>query len=207
MLQLSRAVACLETIGYCHGDINPQNILLDDDDQVRLIDFDHSLKVGDELNVGYEPYVRQHRELAGGLYGIAGPGTEQFALGSVFWYMTRGSELYSELEGPDQVDHLLDGIFPITNPQAPIDRIIHNCWSGDYLRIADLVADIEDILGCKMQSQHTNTSSQRQKRRLLCEEYCNMANLTVSPGNDTVLERQEQNPEAVLSNATNMLRE
>ncbi|KND88050.1 hypothetical protein TOPH_07271 [Tolypocladium ophioglossoides CBS 100239] len=86
----------------------------------------------------YEPYVRQHRKVVGGIYGNAGPVTEQFALGSVFWYMTRGSELYSELEGPDQVDCLLDDIFPTTNPDDPIDKIIRNCWNGHYLRIADL---------------------------------------------------------------------
>lgn len=197
MLQLSHAAACLETIGYCHGDINPQNILLDDDDQLKLIDFDHSLEVGDDLDVGYEPYVRQHRGLTGGLYGVAGPGTEQFALGSVFWYMTRGSELYSELEGPDRVDHLLDGIFPINDPQDPIDRLICNCWNGDYPKIADLVNDLQDISGLKIQSQNTDTSSQKQKRRLLCEEYCNMANMTLTTGNTTVFERQERTSKAI----------
>ncbi|ATY58932.1 kinase domain-containing [Cordyceps militaris] len=181
MLQLSHAAACLETIGYSHGDINPQNILLNDNDHVKLIDFDHSLKVGDELDVGYEPYVRQHRQLRGGHYGVAGPVTEQFALGSVFWYMTRGSELYSELEGPDQVDYLLDGIFPTTDPQDPINRMIRNCWNGYYLRIADLVDDIQVISGLKLQTRNAETSSQRQERRLLCEEYCNMANLTLTP--------------------------
>jgi serine/threonine protein kinase len=128
MLQLSSAAACLEALGYAHGDINSQNILLDAHDQVKLIDFDHSLnKIGDALDVGYDPYVRQHRETIGVVYGIAGPVTEQFALGSVFWYMTRGSEPYSEPEGPDQVDRLLDGNFSPTDPQVPTDKITGNC--------------------------------------------------------------------------------
>ncbi|POR37362.1 Uncharacterized protein TPAR_02440 [Tolypocladium paradoxum] len=107
----------------------------------------------------------------GGVYGDAGPVTEQFALGSVFWYMTRGSELYSELEGPDQVDRLLDGIFPATDPQDPIDKIIGNCWRGHYLRIADLVEDIKEILGVEIQSQNAMSSTQRHERRRLCEKY------------------------------------
>jgi serine/threonine protein kinase len=176
MLQLSRAAACLETLGYAHGDINPQNILLTDNDQVKLIDFDHSLRVGEMLDVGYEPYVRQHRELAGGIYGVAGPVTEQFALGSVFWYMTRGSELYSKLEGPDQVGRLLDGNLPPTDPQDPIDRIIRNCWIGCYLRVADIVDSIQDVLGMEIQVQGIFPLSQRHERRRLCEKYYSMAN-------------------------------
>ncbi|OAA56857.1 protein kinase domain-containing protein [Cordyceps fumosorosea ARSEF 2679] len=180
MLQLSHAAACLEAIGYAHGDINPINILLDDNDQVKLIDFDHSLKVGDGLYVGYEPYVRNFREPKGGQYGVAGPATEQFALGSVFWYMTRGTELYSELEGHEQVDRLLDGIFPTTDPQDPIDRIISNCWNGHYPKIADLVDEIQVVSGLNLQTQNDGTSSQGQEPRLLCEEYCKMANLTLT---------------------------
>ncbi|KAF4449034.1 protein kinase domain-containing protein [Fusarium austroafricanum] len=169
MLQLSSAAACLEAIGYAHGDINPQNILFDTHDQLKLIDFDHSPKVGDDLDVGYEPYVRQHREIQGGLFGVAGPITEQFALGSVFWYMTRGSELYSDLEGPDQVDRLLDGKFPATDPRDAIDRIIGNCWNGYYPRIADLVNDISEISGRQIPTKSTNKHESRQA----CETYYN----------------------------------
>lgn len=175
MLQLSHAAASLETLGYAHSDINPQNILFDDDDQVKLIDFDHSLKVGEHLDVGYEPYVRQHREITGGQYGVAGAATEQFALGSVFWYMSRGSHAYSELEGHDRVNRLLDGIFPATDPQDPIDCIIRNCWHGHYLTVADLVDDIQRLSEFTIQTGHA--PSQRQEQRLRCEEYCAMANL------------------------------
>ncbi|OAA39417.1 protein kinase domain-containing protein [Metarhizium rileyi] len=212
MLQLSHAAACLEAIGYSHGDINPQNILFDENDHVKLIDFDHSPKVGDELDVGYEPYVRQYRQPRGGLYGIAGPVTEQFALGSVFWYMTRGHELYSELEGPDQVDRLLDGILPTTDPQDPIDRIICNCWNGYYLSIADLVDDIQVVSGLKLETRNIETSSQRQERRLLCEEYCNMANLTLTPSTtkknkeDTCLEVNDGNESLATQDSNTPLR-
>lgn len=171
MLQLSSAAACLEAIGYAHGDINPQNVLFDTHDQLKLIDFDHSTKVGDHLNVGYEPYVRQHREILGGLYGVAGPVTEQFALGSVFWYMTRGSELYSDLDGPDQVDRLLDGNFPETDLDNPIDKIIGNCWNGYYSRVADLVDDISKIAGGETRTKEAVCPTKKHDRSQACEGY------------------------------------
>jgi len=86
--------------------------------------------------------------------------------------MARGSELYSELEGPEQVDRLLDGNFPATDPQNPIDKIIRNCWNGCYVRIADLVDDVREILG-GVQIQQTMCLEERLGRRKACEDYYN----------------------------------
>ncbi|EFE38243.1 hypothetical protein TRV_07080 [Trichophyton verrucosum HKI 0517] len=58
MQQLSEAVACLEALGYVHGDLNPRNIMFTEDDHLRLVDFDHSIKLGEDLEVGDYPYVR-----------------------------------------------------------------------------------------------------------------------------------------------------
>ncbi|EGD88177.2 serine/threonine protein kinase [Trichophyton rubrum D6] len=55
MQQLCEAAVALENIGYAHGDINPRNILFDDQENVRLVDFDHALKVGEKVEVGEEP--------------------------------------------------------------------------------------------------------------------------------------------------------
>ncbi|RDL35157.1 uncharacterized protein BP5553_07088 [Venustampulla echinocandica] len=98
--QLADVVACVESLGYAHGDINPRNILFDNDDQLKLIDFDHALEIGADLEVGDAPYVRAQKiGSKGGTFGVVGPATEQFALGSDFWYLTRETELYTEFEG------------------------------------------------------------------------------------------------------------
>ena len=79
------------------------------------------------------PTFRQYRAGAkdkGGAFGVAGPTTEQYALGSLFWYMFRGTELYSELEGPDQVERLMDDIFPEVNLEDPIEKIIETAGMG-----------------------------------------------------------------------------
>lgn len=172
MLQLTTAVAYLEELGYAHGDLNPQNILLNDDDELILIDFDHSLEIGEDVNVGYEPYVRQSRQRDGGLFGVAGPRPEQFALGSIFWYMSRGSELYSELSGPDQVDRLIDGEFPDIDPTEPIERVIQNCWLRRYARIADLLEEIKAMVGdtARQEKQSVPGHDDSENRRI-CEMY------------------------------------
>ena len=155
MQQLSDAVACIESLGYAHGDINPLNILLDDEDQLKLVDFDHARKIGDEIEVGYEPYVRfrnattdsdgNYVEGSGGNYGNAGPVTEQFALGSIFWYITRGAELYADIEGPKMLSLLMRLKFPATDPQDPIDKIISDCWLGKFQSIKDLSNHIRKV--------------------------------------------------------------
>lgn len=138
MQQLSDAVACIESLGYAHGDINPRNILLDDEDQLQLADFGHALKIGDPVEVGYEPYVRFYNMITGGEYGNAGPVTEQFALGSIFWFITRGTELYADIEGPEMVNRLIYRQYPVTDPQDPIDCIISDCWQGNFRSVTDL---------------------------------------------------------------------
>lgn len=71
MLQLAGATAALKAIGFTHGDI--KNILVDDQDALKLVDFDHAVPIGSDIDVGYEPYIRAHRigKGGGGTYGIA----------------------------------------------------------------------------------------------------------------------------------------
>ena len=87
MQQLSGAVAYLESFDIAVGDINPRNTLFDSTTKIKLklVDFDHALKFGDELDVDYAPYVRALKVgEKGGTHGIGSPATEQLALGSVF---------------------------------------------------------------------------------------------------------------------------
>ncbi|KAH6706198.1 kinase-like domain-containing protein [Leptodontidium sp. MPI-SDFR-AT-0119] len=144
MHQLSSAVAYLESFGLAHGDMKPANILVDDQDQLKLVDLGHAKPIGSDVEVGDDPYVRAHKVgEPGGCYGVAGPETEHFALGSVFWYITRGTELYSELQGHDVVNRLADRQFPDTDPDDPIDNIILKCWLTKFERAVDLLHEIE----------------------------------------------------------------
>ncbi|KAH8588272.1 kinase domain-containing protein [Bisporella sp. PMI_857] len=129
MQQLSEAAACLELHGHVHSDINLRNILFNKY-QLKLVDFDHFFKIENNLNVGYELYVRSRKKKTKSVnfnYGVAGPSTKQFALKLIFWFITRNTEFYYKLKKLEQVNHLMNCQFPATSPQNPINNIISDC--------------------------------------------------------------------------------
>lgn len=178
--QLSEAAAALENIGFAHGDINPRNILFDEQDRLRLVDFDHALEIGEVVEVGYEPYVRHHRVD----YGTAGPETEQFALGSVFWFMTRGTEVYADIDGAERVKRLSRRIFPAVDSADPIDAIISDCWQGKFESIAALSRRVRQVV--------FDASFEGKKR--LCEQHYSCLRGALD-SNDVGLSRDDQPPE------------
>jgi serine/threonine protein kinase len=48
--ELSGAVARLESLGLVHGDLRPDNLLLDGRDHLKLVDFNRTEKIGTELH-------------------------------------------------------------------------------------------------------------------------------------------------------------
>lgn len=54
-------------------------------------------------------------------------------------------ELYAELDGPELVNRLIEGEFPLMNPEDPIDGIISECWRGQFGSIAELSRRVRQI--------------------------------------------------------------
>jgi len=52
VLDVGEALAHLHKLGYCHNDVNPQNIMVTRDDKAVLIDFDSCLLIGEPLTKG-----------------------------------------------------------------------------------------------------------------------------------------------------------
>ncbi|OAA53513.1 serine/threonine protein kinase [Niveomyces insectorum RCEF 264] len=153
MGQLCGAVAFLvETHKLVHGDLRPDNVLVDSNDNLRLADLGASWPVGQRLQVAAEPWGRKLGVLDGlpptedHEYGLAGARSETFALGSIYYSLLRGHYPYAH----EQYDFFtLMGKFqrkefPALDPATtPGDAIVARCWAGAYADDATSVSALE----------------------------------------------------------------
>ncbi|KAM3510326.1 hypothetical protein MY11210_005944 [Beauveria gryllotalpidicola] len=105
-VELSSALAWLESLGLVQGDLRPSNILLDSDnhDHLKLVDFDSCAKISD-VDPGLPPPWSSPK------HQFYGAGTEQFAFGSILYNMTRGLEPYED-KGPEVITLFRTMVFP-----------------------------------------------------------------------------------------------
>ncbi|PGH05723.1 hypothetical protein AJ79_06740 [Helicocarpus griseus UAMH5409] len=100
MNDLAHAAAFLESLNLAHGDLRPDNMLIDGD-QPKLPDFDCTAQIGTHFEACIPPYGRvlnsseSDQGPCGGA-GFLGPRTEQFALGSLYYLMNYGFEAYGD---------------------------------------------------------------------------------------------------------------
>lgn len=153
MNDLTQGVAFLESLNLAHGDLRPENILLDRN-RLKLTDFDCTAEIGSVYEACIAPWGRLLGPEGGpdkNSAGYLGPRTEQFALGSLFYLINYGFEVYDDQlfgddpsgkdHGPIVLDLFQKMIFPELNADQEIDKIIRSCWFGQYERVADLAQD------------------------------------------------------------------
>lgn len=138
--QITSALSWLEGLGRAHGDLRPSNILLTADDDVRLADFDASVKIGEELLVASEPFCKLDRYFK---LPNAGPSSEQFALASCIYTIRFGHIPFCELEAPDRVRRLMNHNYPSTENDEEFGSMTLRCWLGQYESINDVYKEIK----------------------------------------------------------------
>ncbi|KAL1865922.1 hypothetical protein VTK73DRAFT_5006 [Phialemonium thermophilum] len=144
--ELCSGVIWLESLGYVHGDLRPTNLLLDGQDHLKLADFDCAEKVGEPSRGNGPAWARVLGDDADelgerkGSFGINGPRTEQFAIGSNLYCMAYGLEPYKDRDdrGLVLVELLQEMQFPELQDR-PLDLIIERCWRA--------LSSIEGFLG------------------------------------------------------------
>lgn len=150
-MEMAGAVAWLESLDYAHGDLRPPNILLTETDHVKLADFDSVSKIGSPCRGSAPPWARVRGMEAGaekrGTFGEHGPRTELFALGSIIYTITRGSEPYESYQNDTRVVQWLQNMeFPSLG-ETELDQIIDKCWKGSYLLVKDLYEETTRLAG------------------------------------------------------------
>jgi serine/threonine protein kinase len=178
-MELTGAVAWLETLGLVHGDLRPPNILLDDRDHLKLADFDCVDKIGSVSKGNAPPWARLRGDEAGplkGTWGENGAQTEQFAIGSILYTLTRGFQPYEDQDcGHAIVQHLQDRNFPdLAN--SHLDGIIHRCWFGAYDTVGALAGETADLEGANwpratVLDDQTMDEARQKCRQLLSDKH------------------------------------
>lgn len=166
MNDLAQAVAFLESLNLAHGDLRPENILIHHD-RLKLADFDCTAEFGTDYEVCVPPWGRllNSSEADQGLPGSSGylgPRTELFALGSLYYLINYGFEVYGDrlltddVDGPNIVNLLQDMVFPELNCDPLIDDIIDKCWHNKFASVAELAAHTQALLA---EETETNQST------------------------------------------------
>jgi hypothetical protein len=89
-----------------------------------------------------------------GTFGFPGPRTEQFALGSLYYLINDGFEVYGDrCLTEDPYDHSPKVVRLLQNMEFPklasdplVDDVIDKCWHNEYTTVSDLAAHTKKIL-------------------------------------------------------------
>lgn len=96
--QLTSALEYVEKMDFCHNDLHASNCLLDRNFNLKLTDFGRTTTIGQPLEGTLPP--RAKPILAGplkGTYGLCFAKTEQFAVGTLLYFMVYGHEPYDDI--------------------------------------------------------------------------------------------------------------
>ncbi|DAA76550.1 TPA_exp: hypothetical protein A8136_7227 [Trichophyton benhamiae CBS 112371] len=124
MNDLAWGVAFLESLNLAHGDLRPENILLDRN-RLKISDFDCTSEFGSGFDTCLCPYGRL----------LNSEETDQGRL---------VDDPYEH--GPKVMELLQDMKFPKLNGDPLIDDIINKCWHNRYRTLAELATQTEILL-------------------------------------------------------------
>ena len=133
-------------MGFCHNDLHASNCLLDGNFNVKLADFGRATTIGQPLEGTLPP--RAQPILAGplkGTFGLCSARTEQFAIGTLLYFMVYGHEPYDDvvLSAAEWDRRFGEMEFPELNRNQVFDGLISACWYNVYPTMALLAYDVK----------------------------------------------------------------
>lgn len=142
--QLSSALSWLEHLGFAHGDLRPANIFLGPEEDIRLGDFDCTVRIGELLKAGGGSFGKLLENYD---FPNASSMTEQYSLGSCIFTIQFGHEPWHDIDGPQQILKLIRNEFPDASGDEVFGEIIQKCWHGKYDSMRAAEQDILSRLG------------------------------------------------------------
>lgn len=172
MVQISSAAAWLEHLGYFHGDLRPPNILLDAAGQVKICDFANMAGLGQKNPGATAPFY---------ITEIAGPVSEQFAIGSCIYTIFKGHDPLHELDYNEQCDALEKGEFPSLEGMQ-FGYIISDCWHTRYKALEQVQSSIVSALqGYEYENGASLMQAETYNARVAeCQEFVEMKRIKPS---------------------------
>ncbi|KAG6293730.1 hypothetical protein E4U09_002866 [Claviceps aff. purpurea] len=132
--QIASALSWIEGLVTCG------HILLTANENIRLADFDTSVKIGKELEAATEPFVKLGEDFE---TPMAGPISERFALGSCIYTIRFGHIPLDGLDPPDRVQKPYENELPSTENDVEFGDVTARCWQGQYASISAAYDDIK----------------------------------------------------------------
>ncbi|KAI9841001.1 MAG: hypothetical protein M1837_001076 [Sclerophora amabilis] len=135
---IASGAAWLEEKGIVHGDVRPPNVLLDRNEDVKLCDFDCSVRLGDTLMANTARYTRTQAETASAQ-------SELFSIGSTIHNIVTKRVVYDEIDDEEEIQRRFhSGEFPPTEDSS-LTAIVQRCWTHSYDNVAQLAEETRQI--------------------------------------------------------------
>ncbi|KAJ4317760.1 hypothetical protein N0V84_007197 [Fusarium piperis] len=164
--QLSSALSWLDHLGFAHGDLRPANIFLGSEEDIRLGDFDCTVRIGEQLKAGGGTFGKLYENYE---FPNASSMTEQYSLGSFIYTIQFGHEPWHEIDGPEQILKLIRNEFPDASGDEVFGEIIRKCWHGEYDSMRAVEQDILSRLGLEEAQNDCSGMDQEFSSMLLAE--------------------------------------
>jgi serine/threonine protein kinase len=144
--QLIAVVAELAQLGLTHGDLRPENFLLDSSGHVKCCDFAATVRLGNPYR--RIPWPLYTKSVSSDVIIIADEPGKAFSVAIPIYFVVTGHRPYHDKQLHEVVNLFREENYPATDgddskPLLPVGEILRKCWHGEYTKITALEADVE----------------------------------------------------------------
>jgi len=147
-LQAVEGVAEMHKHGVLHCNIHTNNMLLDDNLDIKLCDFQGKLLNPNGTIRLDGPSSEDVKSMPRSDPNTATQKTDIFALGSAIYFMMEGHPPFEELDPSNDAEQIVDKFrsrqFPALS-EVLVGEVVHKCWAGQYETAEEIKCDLKKI--------------------------------------------------------------